>query len=271
VTDVAIVLDATVGYDPDDAQTAASVGHVPNSYTDFLKLNGLHGARIGVLNELFQTAPADEQVNAVISAAVQDMKKSGAEAVDVEIPGLRDLLTDRGSSPGWIIIRQDFKADFNAYLDAHPTAPVRSLAEVIASKKFHPFLQNVLNGAEAVESRDTKDYLEQVVKIGTVRDAVLKAMADNRVDALVYPTLTSKPSMIGQAGQTGFSNCRLSPSSGLPAMVVPGGFTPDGIPVGVEFIGRPWSEPQLISFAYSYEQSTRHRRPPASTPPLPAN
>jgi len=105
-----------------------------------------------------------------------------------------------------------------------------------------------------------------VVKIGTVREAVLKAMTDNRVDTLVYPTLTSKPSMIGQA-QTGY-NCRLSPSSGLPAIVVPGGFTPDGIPVGVEFLGRPWSEPQLISFAYAYEQSTRHRRPPVSTPPL---
>ena len=267
VTDVAIVLDATVGYDPDDAQTAASVGHVPGSYTDFLKLNGLRGARIGVLNQLFKTAQADEQVNAVASAAVQEMRKADAEVVDVEIPGLRDLLTDRNSNPGWIIIRQEFKSDFNAYLDAHPTAPVRSLAEVIASKKYHPFLQNVLNSADAVESRDTKDYLEHVVKIGTVREAVLKAMADNRVDVLVYPTLTSKPSMIGQAGQTGL-NCKLSPSSGLPAIVVPGGFTPDGIPVGIEFMGRPWSEPELISFAYSYEQSTRHRRPPASTPPL---
>jgi Asp-tRNA(Asn)/Glu-tRNA(Gln) amidotransferase A subunit family amidase len=123
---------------------------------------------------------------------------------------------------------------------------VRSLAEVIASKKYHTSLGGVLNGAEAVESRDTKGYLEHVVKIGTVREAVLKAMADNRVDALVYPTLTSKPSMIGQDSQTG-ANCKLSPSSGLPPTVVPGGFTPDGIPVGVEFIGRPWSEPQLVS------------------------
>jgi Asp-tRNA(Asn)/Glu-tRNA(Gln) amidotransferase A subunit family amidase len=256
-----------VGYDPDDPQTAASVGHVPNSYTDFLKLDGLRGTRIGVLNQLFKTAPADEQVNAVVSAAVQEMKTAGAEVVDVEIPGLKDLLTDRGSSPGWIIIRQEFKADFNAYLDAHPTAPVRSLAEVIASKKYHPFLQGVLTGAEAVESRDTRDYLEHVVKIGAVREAVMKAMADSRVDALVYPTFTGKPSLIGQAGQPGV-NCKLSPSSGLPAIVVPGGFTPDGIPVGVEFMGRPWSEPKLISLAYSYEQSTRHRRPPASTPPL---
>lgn len=109
-----------------------------------------------MLNRLFKTAPADERVNAVVLAAVQEMKKADAEVVDVEIPGLRDLLTDRGSSPGWIIIRQKFKADFNGYLDAHPTAPMRSLAEVVASKKYHPVLQSVLDAAEALESRDTK-------------------------------------------------------------------------------------------------------------------
>ena len=64
------------------------------------------------------------------------------------------------------------------------------------------------------------------------------------------------------------SNCQLSANSGLPAIVVPGGFTPDGLPVGLELLGRAWSEPQLIKFAYSYEQATRHRRPPVSTPAL---
>ena len=64
------------------------------------------------------------------------------------------------------------------------------------------------------------------------------------------------------------TNCHLSANSGLPAIVVPGGFTPDGLPVGVELLGRAWSEPQLIKLAYAYEQATRHRRPPASTPAL---
>jgi Asp-tRNA(Asn)/Glu-tRNA(Gln) amidotransferase A subunit family amidase len=64
------------------------------------------------------------------------------------------------------------------------------------------------------------------------------------------------------------SNCQLSANSGLPAIAVPGGFTADGLPVGLELLGRAWSEPQLIKFAYAYEQSTRHRRPPASTPVL---
>ena len=92
-------------------------------------------------------------------------------------------------------------------------------------------------------------------------------MADNRVDALAYPTITRKANLIGQA-QSG-SNCKLASTSGLPAISIPGGFTPDGLPVGVELLGRAWSEPQLLKFAYAYEQSTRHRHPPTSTPALP--
>jgi Asp-tRNA(Asn)/Glu-tRNA(Gln) amidotransferase A subunit family amidase len=105
-----------------------------------------------------------------------------------------------------------------------------------------------------------------VIKRDTLRQAILKAMADNRADALAYPTIRRKANVIGEA-QIG-TNCHLSANSGLPAIVVPGGFTPDGLPVGVELLGRAWSEPELIKLAYAYEQETRHRRPPASTPAL---
>jgi Asp-tRNA(Asn)/Glu-tRNA(Gln) amidotransferase A subunit family amidase len=91
-------------------------------------------------------------------------------------------------------------------------------------------------------------------------------MADNRIEALAYPTIRRKANVIGEM-QMG-SSCHLSANSGLPATVVPGGFTADGLPVGLELLGRVWSEPQLIKFAYAYEQGTRHRRPPSSTPAL---
>jgi len=109
--------------------------------------------------------------------------------------------------------------------------------------------------------------LELVVKRNTLREAILKAMADNRVDALAYPATRRKANLIGEA-QLGSDNCQLAANSGLPAIVVPGGFTPDGVPVGVEIMGRAWSEPQLIKFAYAYEQATNHRRPPATAPAL---
>ena len=264
VTDVAIVLDAIVGYDPTDPQTAASIGHVPKSYTDFLQLGGLRGARVGALTSLFGTDPADAEVATVVRAAINQMKAQGAELVDVTIPGLNELLMDRVN--GFLILTQDFKFDFNAYLAARPTAPVRTLEEVLASGKYHPSLETGLRNSQAVESRDTKEYLEHIVKRDTLRQAILKAMADHRLDALAYPTIRRKANVAGQA-QAG-TNCHLSANSGLPAIVVPGGFTPDGLPVGVELLGRAWSEPLLIKLAYAYEQATRHRRPPASTPTL---
>jgi len=264
VTDVAIVLDAIVGYDPADPQTAASIGHIPKSYTDFLQLGGLRGARIGTLTNLFGADPADAEVATVVRAAINQMKASGAELVDVTIPGLNELLMDRLN--GFLILTQDFKFDFNAYLAAHPTAPARTLEEVLASGKYHPSLETGLRTSQAVESRDTKEYLEHIVKRDTLRQAILKAMADHRLDALAYPTIRRKANVAGQP-QAG-TNCHLSANSGLPAIVVPGGFTPDGLPVGVELLGRAWSEPLLIKLAYAYEQATRHRRPPASTPAL---
>jgi Asp-tRNA(Asn)/Glu-tRNA(Gln) amidotransferase A subunit family amidase len=264
VTDVAIVLDAIVGYDPADPETAASIGHIPKSYTEFLQLGGLRGARIGTLTNLFGADPADAEVATVVRAGINQMKASGAELVEVTIPGLNELLMDRLN--GFLILTQDFKFDFNAYLAAHPTAPVRTLEEVLASGKYHPALEAGLRTSQAVESRDTKEYLEHIVKRGTLRQAILKAMADHRLDALAYPTIRRKANVAGQP-QVG-TNCHLSANSGLPAIVVPGGFTPDGLPVGVEVLGRAWSEPLLIKLAYAYEQATRHRRPPSSTPAL---
>jgi Asp-tRNA(Asn)/Glu-tRNA(Gln) amidotransferase A subunit family amidase len=264
VTDVAIVLDAIVGYDPTDPQTAASVGNVPKSYTDFLQLSGLRGARIGLLTDLLGSEPADTEVATVVRKAVNEMKQPGAEVVEVSIPGLNELMP-APPAPA-VVQRNDFKFDLNAYLASRPSAPIRTLEQVLASGKYDKTVETNLRNSQAVESRDTSEYLKNMVMRGTLREAILRSMADNNLDALAYPTIRRKANVIGEA-QTG-SNCRLASHSGLPAIVVPGGFTPDGLPVGVELLGRAWSEPQLIKIAYAYEQATHHRRPPSSTPPL---
>jgi Asp-tRNA(Asn)/Glu-tRNA(Gln) amidotransferase A subunit family amidase len=123
-----------------------------------------------------------------------------------------------------------------------------------------------LRGAQAIESRNTTEYLQHLAARTTLREAILNAMARNHLDVLAYPTIRRKANFIGSP-QPG-TNCRFSAVSGLPAIVVPGGFTADGLPVGLEMLGRAWSEPQLIKIAYAYEQATHHRRPPASTPTL---
>lgn len=264
VVDVAIVLDAIAGYDPADPPTAAAVGHVPPSYTAFLQPEGLRGARLAVLRDLMGEDAEDAEINAVIQAAAVEMRGLGATIEEIAIPDLRDLLNDRMG--GLLVLVQDFKADLNAYLASRPTAPLRSLAEALASGKIHPAAETLMRASEAVETRETREYWEHVAKRERVRLAVQQAMAEARLDAFLYPTMRRKPALIGEP-QVGI-NCRLSAVTGLPSLTVPAGFTTDGLPVGVELLGRPWNEGPLLKFGYAYEQATHHRRPPASTPPL---
>ena len=266
VTDVAIALDAVVGYDPTDPETAEGARSIPRSYTDFLDLHGLRGARIGMLSQLYGSAPEDADVATVVRAALDEMRRAGAEVVEVQVPGLDELLSDRLG--GFLVLVQDFKFDLNAYLAEHPTAPYRSLAEIIASGKVSPLPQVLprLENSQAVERRDTEEYLAHLVKRTALRRALLQAMTDAGVDAVAYPTIRRVAAPIGE-DQAG-SNCHLSANSGLPAITVPAGVSADGLPVGVELLARAWGEGELIRLAYAYEQATRHRRPPASTPPL---
>jgi Asp-tRNA(Asn)/Glu-tRNA(Gln) amidotransferase A subunit family amidase len=220
----------------------------------------LRGARIGLLTDLFGSEPEDAEVAKIVRVAINEMNGQGAEVVEVTIPGVNEHMADN------TVLRSDVKFDLNAYLASRPSAPVRTLEEILASGKYHKAVEMNLRNSQAVESRDTKDYLQHLTMRGTLRDAILKVIANNNLDALAYPTIRRKANVIGEA--QGGTNCRLSSNSGLPAIVVPGGFTADGLPIGVELLGRAWSEPQLIKFAYAYEQATHHRRPPTSTPTL---
>ena len=122
VTDVAIVLDAIVGYDPADPQPVESVGNIPESYTAFLREEGLGGSRIGLLPALFSTAPADEGVARVVRRAMSEMEQQGAEVVEVTIPGFDELLADR-----LLVAEYETRDDMNAYLAQHPGATLGSL------------------------------------------------------------------------------------------------------------------------------------------------
>jgi Asp-tRNA(Asn)/Glu-tRNA(Gln) amidotransferase A subunit family amidase len=267
VTDLAIVLDATVGYDPADPQTAESVGNIPTSYTAFLDLNGLKGARVGTVTNFFGPVQ-DATVVAVFRSALDQMRAQGAEVIDVTIPNWPARFKD--PLEPYFVLCQEFKFDLNTHLAERPTAPVRSLDGVLASGKFstHETVEPRLRNSHSVATLDTKEYHEHLARRTTIKRAILQAMAEHRVDALVYPTVAEKAPLLNELQKAESITCYLSANSGLPAITVPGGFTDDGFPVGVELLGRPWTEPTLIKLAYAYEQATRHRRPPASTPPL---
>jgi amidase len=261
VTDLAAMLDATVGADPEDAITQASAGHIPPSYRDLLKGDALHGVAIGVVKNLFGSSPDDEEVGAIDRKALEAMQKAGATLVDVSIPGVDEQM--RGSS----LIDAEFKFDLIAYLSRWPGAPVHSLGEILDRGDYSTALETMFRRRNARTSPDTPDVAQARARRTDLLHAVTALMAAQQLDVLAYPPLRRKAAAIGEP-QRGGENCQLSASTGLPAISVPAGFTDDGVPVGLEMMGAAWSEAKLLSIAFSYEQATQPRRAPAATPAL---
>jgi Asp-tRNA(Asn)/Glu-tRNA(Gln) amidotransferase A subunit family amidase len=283
VEDVTAVFQAIVGEDPDDPATAAGRGRPRENYAQALQRDGLKGARIGVLRQAYErstagpqpaggTAPrdtTDPEVASVFMKAVADLKNAGAIIVDpATIEGLDAIRRPQGVGPC-----MGFKYDINRYLASHGArVPMASLAEIIKSGRFHPTVQRRLeqaeqgpdNGPETPACRAETAYRDQV------RAAVLKTMEALKLDAFVYPTWSNPPRLIGDLNTPHGDNSQFfSPTTGFPAIQVPMGYTRGGtLPAGITFFGRAWSEATLIKLAYSYEQATHHRHPPASTPPL---
>jgi Asp-tRNA(Asn)/Glu-tRNA(Gln) amidotransferase A subunit family amidase len=274
VKDAAIVLDVIAGYDANDPVTAYAVGRVPATYTQFLSADGLRTARIGVIREPLDPradpASADyKQVRAVIDRALADLKRLGAVVVDpVTIPGVASRSVKLYDSNVF-----ETEAATNAYLAQHPNAPVKTLSEILLSGKVVPSRAHALMNVIG-HSTDEPGYLQLLLIKEDLRLAVLTAMADQRLDVLVYATFDHPPvrippdvmtrTVIDSTGPG--NNRRLSPVIGFPAMTVPAGFTADGLPVGLEFMGRAFAEPTVFRLAYAYEQATHHRTPPRTTP-----
>ena len=263
VTDLALLLELTTGYDPDDPQTAASVGRFADGFTAALSPDALRGARIGIVRELLRADPEDEAVARVFDAAVESLRGLGAEVVEVSIAELMTPLLE--VSDGFYVLIHDFGRDINRYLADHPDAPVGSIEEIIASGLVIAPVQSLIEGSLAVQSDPPARYLSENAKRDWLQAALQELMAAGQLDALTYPTLRREAAPVGelQAGD----NCHLSAISGFPAITVPAGFTAAGLPVGLELLGRPWTDPDLLGFAYAFEQATRHRVPP----PLPGD
>jgi Asp-tRNA(Asn)/Glu-tRNA(Gln) amidotransferase A subunit family amidase len=150
--------------------------------------------------------------------------------------------------------------------------PVDDLAAVVKGGKFHPTVQRRLEQAELgpANGPDTPECMAEAAYRDRVRAAVRTTMDALKLDAYVYPTWSNPPRLIGDLNTPGGDNSQFfSPTTGFPSVQVPMGYTRGGLlPAGITFFGRPWSEATLLGAAYAYEQATRHRRPPPTTPPL---
>src|SRR5215831_7391346 len=260
IADLTIMLDSTVGPDPADDSTSASVGRIPPSYRAALRIDALTGARIGVIRSLFSTTPEDQEIAGIVQKALDSLKKAGAEVIEVSIPGLDDLVRDSS------MIAYDFKFDLADYLARSPDAPVKSLADILDRGLLHTSLESNFRARNALESRDNDQSRRARIKRVALRQAVEATLDEYRLTAFVYPTLRRKPARLSE-GQ-GPSNCQLSASSGLPALGLPAGFTDDGLPVGMDLLAGAFQEEALLSLGYSIEQTLKLRQPPFSTPPL---
>ena len=265
VEDAVRCLDVIKGYDPDDAETAWSVGH-EECYMDHLNVDGMKGRRIGVLESLFGKEEINESTNKVVRNALKVFEENGATLVPVTDNIDQPWLTSEVS-----VHLDDFQHDLDGYLATLPEDwQIHSMAEILEKGLFHPFSESNMRDAMTREVGSPR-YLEKMYnKIG-VRTHVLKIMADLNLDAMVYPHQQQLVCKIGANQQQ--RNGVLCSSTGFPSIAVPAGFAPDenapiGVPVGMEIIGRPWSEAKLIEIAYAFEQHSHFRRPPVSAPDL---
>src|SRR5437870_8436063 len=269
VEDAARMLDIMAGYDPDDPITAFSVQKIPKTYTAFLDPDGLKGARIGILMDFFGSETVHQQVNAVTESAIQAMTRAGATMIRIKIPNLEDLTRDIQ------VPHYESKIAFNNYLARlGPRAPDKSLGEFIARGEFHRSLRQELEAyQQVVDGLNDSEYKNRLLRRNNLRQAVMTVMAENKLDAILYPHQRRLVVPIGedQVDRNGV----LSNGTGFPAIAFPAGFSaptnsaPAGVPVGIELLGPDWSEPVLIKLAYAFEQAAKIRRPPPSTPPLP--
>ena len=268
VEDAAALLDTVAGYDAEDPITQNSAGHIPKSYKMFLDKNGLRGARIGVFRPYIDAPTTDPQIKALTEKAIQDLKSRGAQIIDpFVIPNFEALTKD--------IHCGDFQSDLNGYLAKHGQgAPYRSLAEIIDSGLYLPYIESRLKQTAAAKPATEADHtvcpdVYHNDKKIAFRAAIRSAMTKFRVQAIIYPTWSNAPRKVGDDKSPAGDNSQvLSPQTGFPAITVPMGYTYDVLPAGLTFLGDTFSEGSLIRLAYAYEQATQHRHPPPMFPPL---
>jgi len=264
VADAAALLSAMAGADPGDPATVTAGGQ-PGDYTAFLDPGALDGARIGVWREGIKAASA--ATTAVLEAALARLAGLGAEVIDpVDLPG-----ADQISEPELTALLTEFKHDLNAYLAAVPGEHPATLAELIAFNTEHDtsvlarFGQERFEQAEAT-SGDLADagYLAARGEVASrARGALDGPLAEHRLDAIV--TLTANPAWLTDyhlGDHDVFHTSGPAAVAGYPAISVPAGGV-FGLPVGLSFMGPPWSEPRLIALAYAFEQAASARLTPA--------
>jgi Asp-tRNA(Asn)/Glu-tRNA(Gln) amidotransferase A subunit family amidase len=274
VEDVALVFNVVAGYDPADPYTEDGRDRKEDDYASFLDAEGLQGARLGVLRALVDTEDADTAVTRVFEGAVADLRRLGAEVVDLDF----DVTVQR-NRPNTSCER--FRYDMGEYLESlGDEAPLRDVLEVLETGQYSDYIERGLRSSQdeplGVHPADLDppclDFFENVGR-QAYRSDLVTAMDEAGVEAVLYPTWTNPPAHIDRAQDEyrGDNSQLVAPATGMPAITVPMGFTYDDLPAGLQILARPYAEGVLFRLAYAYEKGTRHRHPPGGFPALVAN
>jgi len=268
LADAAALLGALTGVDANDSATAASSGKAQSDYTRFLDPKGLRGARLGVVRKAFGFNPA---VDRIMEEALAEMKRQGAELVDPADPPTWGKWRDQENE----ILLYEFKADLNSYLAGlGPQAPVHTLEEAIkfndahASQEMPFFGQELFVQSQSKGPLTSKDYLKAVEEAQrlTRKEGIDAIMDQHKLDALVAPS--GGPAWLTDlvdGDSFGGGSSSAAAVAGYPGITVPAGFI-FGLPVGISFFGRAWSESTLIRIAYAFEHATKARKAPRFLP-----
>lgn len=277
VYDVAAMLSVMAGLDPADEATAKGAGRIPDDYTAALDADALRGARVGLARQFMG---ADEEVDWIVQSAVQAMRDAGATVVEVELPPwLLEARADWYTTIRW----RDFRAQIPDYLATLRDGYPRTLAELVERSRAvvsttpegavpNPTRWALFEQEEASGSQTDPEYVAvRDFGLPMAQRLVEGLMAGERLDAILYPTSPTRPGLVDGGGGGGGapSATNLANLTGFPDLIVPAGFTSDRLPVGISLLGPAFSEARLLGLGYAFEQATRARRDPVTTPALP--
>jgi len=269
VYDLAATLDVIAGFDSADLWTANSLGKMPlKPYVSFLDPDGLRGARVGVLKEAWDFTPVDPAVIEMAKQAIKVFAENGAAvfdpvALNIDLPEYLDANVFPSAHERIHAI--------NEYLSRQgPDYPFKDAEALLLSTEM-PIRDQDRQGIEHPIDLDRDvNFRATLEGRNRLRQVVVDLMDKWGLDALIYPHKLHGPLKLGPSSdpERQYRPNQMSPIIGLPAFIVPMGFTPEGLPVGLEILGRPWSEPTLIKLASGFEAVTDNRRVPETTPPL---
>jgi amidase len=282
VYDVAAMLSVMAGWDAEDGDTLAAMPYFPKE--DWSKLLGapdLKGKRIGVMREMLNGHPLDEDVKALFEQALADMRKAGAIIVDPVLTGV-DLRVASSSAniatshprPFGVDLPYELVPATNAYLERlGPKRPWQTLEDMLVKVGPRKLSSEYYKALEFKAPETYPDYVSR----HKLKAAIAKLVSDRiealSLDAVVHPYQTAPPppwdtAKDKYAGTTARMN-NLTSTTGLPGVIMPAGYATGNLPVALQFVSRPFNDLVLLQVAYGYEQASKRRVPPTTTPPLP--